>query len=156
MEAYFKAFISGHLMRMNCYQCPFANTHRCGDITLADFWGVRENIPDFPFIHRGVSLLLVNNVKGTKVLNSLKDQFVLKVIPMEMAVETNANLSHPTPLSKEREMSYDLALNHYTAFLDKYYIGNYFINNLKVQVEYNIRRYPWLFLLISRIKKLIK
>ena len=156
MEAYFKAFISGHLMRMNCYQCPFANTHRCGDITLADFWGVRENIPDFPFIRRGVSLLLVNTAKGAKVLDSLKNQFVLKVIPMDMAVETNANLSHPTPLSKDREMSYDLALNHYPAFLDKYYEGNYFINNLKVQVEYNIRRYPWLFLLISRIKKLIK
>ena len=117
MEAYFKAFISGHLMRMNCYQCPFANTHRCGDITLADFWGVRESIPDFPFIHRGVSLLLINTAKGAKVLDSLKDQFVLKVIPMDMAVETNANLSHPTPLSKDTLNVSQSAIDLYAAVI---------------------------------------
>ena len=156
MEAYFKAFISGDLMRMNCYYCPFANTHRCGDITLADFWGVREYMPDFPSIHRGVSLFLVNSAKGKMLLDELKDQFILSSIPMNIAVETNANLKHPTPLTKGREESYPLAFDNYPAFLDKYYIGNYSINKMKVQVEYTIRRYPWLFTTISKIKKLLR
>lgn len=156
MEAYFKAFISGHLMRMNCYQCPFANTHRCGDITLADFWGVREYMPDFPSIHRGVSLFLVNSEKGKTLLDEVKGQFILRSIPMNIAVETNANLLHPTPFTDEREKSYLLAFEDYSAFLDKYYIGKYSIKKLKVQVEYTVRRYPWLFTTISKIKKLLR
>lgn len=156
MEAYFKAFISGHLMRMNCYQCPFACTQRCGDITLADFWGVRKYMADFPAIHRGVSLLLVNSDKGRKLLNGLKSQFLLRSIPMPIAVETNANLRQPTPFSKEREQSYRLAFSDYHAFVDKYYVGNYLVNNLKVQAEYTIRRHPWIFSAVSKIKKLLK
>ena len=53
MEAYFNAFISGHLMRMNCYQCPFARIERPGDITIADYWGVKELHPEFPNISKG-------------------------------------------------------------------------------------------------------
>lgn len=156
MEAYFKAFISGHLMRMNCYQCPFACTQRCGDITLADFWGVRKHMADFPAIHKGVSLLLVNSDKGRKVLDDLTEQFLLRSLPMRIAVETNANLRQPTPFSKEREQSYRLAFSDYHGFVEKYYAGNYFVNDLKVQAEYTIRQHPWLFSAISKIKKLLK
>ena len=156
MEAYFNAFISGHLMRMNCYQCPFAQRRRCGDITLADFWGVRNRLPDFPNIHKGVSLLLANSDKGKDLLEKLKSKFYINSIPMDMAVETNANLRQPTPYSNEREQSYSLAFDNYDAFVAKYNHGNNFINELKVDVEYFIRKNQWLFNLVSKAKKMIK
>lgn len=156
MEAYFKAFISGHLMRMNCYRCPFANKHRCGDITLADFWGVRSKMSDFPNIHKGVSLLLVNGEKGKQLFSQLKDDFYVRSVSMEDAIETNANLRQPTPFSEERTRSYDLAFHDYPAFVNKYYQGNYLVNNLKVQMEYTIRKYPWVFALVSKMKKILK
>lgn len=156
MEAYFKAFISGHLMRMNCYKCPFANTHRCGDITLADFWGVREQLPDFPAVHKGVSLLIVNDDKGVRLMEKLKEHFIIKPISMEVAAESNHNLRQPTPFSDERKASYNLAFYDYSAFLSKYYIGNYFVNNLKVQIEYTIRKYPWVFSIVSHLKRILK
>ena len=156
MEAYFNAFISGHLMRMNCYQCPFAQRRRCGDITLADFWGVRNRLPDFPNIHKGVSLLLANSDKGKDLLEKLKTKFYIKSIPMDMAVETNANLRQPTPYSNEREQSYSLAFDNYDAFVAKYNHSNNFINELKVDVEYFIRKNQWLFNLVSKAKKMIK
>ena len=156
MEAYFNAFISGHLMRMNCYKCPFANTHRCGDITLADFWGVREKMPDFPNVHKGVSLLLVNDERGRKLMDVLNDRFYIRSVTMEDAVETNANLEHPTPFSNDRNVSYSIAFNDYPAFLRKYYRANYFINHLKVQVEYTIRKHPWMFKLVSTLKRMLK
>ena len=156
MEAYFNAFISGHLMRMNCYKCPFANTHRCGDITLADFWGVREKMPDFPNVHKGVSLLLVNDERGRKLMDVLNDRFYIRPVPMEDAVETNANLEHPTPFSNERKVSYSIAFNDYPAFLRKYYRSNYFVNHLKVQVEYTIRQHPWMFKFVSTLKRMLK
>ena len=156
MEAYFKAFISGHLMRMNCYQCPFACSQRCGDITLADFWGVREQMPDFPSIHKGVSLLIANGDKGKELLETLKYKFYIRPVSMDVAVSTNSNLKCPTPYPEERKASYDLALNHYPEFVKKYYVGNYFVNNLKVQAEYFIRKHGWLFSIISKTKKLMK
>lgn len=155
MEAYFKAFISGHLMRMNCYKCPFANSHRCGDITLADFWGVRTKMPDFPHIHKGVSLLILNSEKGKRLFGQLKDDFYIRPVSMEDAIETNANLRQPTPWSEERRTSYELAFQDYPAFVSKYYHGNYWINWMKVQAEYTIRKYPWMFATVSKLKKIL-
>lgn len=156
MESYFKAFISGHLMRMSCYQCPFANSHRCGDITLADFWGVRKQMSDFPDIYKGVSLLIANGIKGKDLLETLKGQFNIRPVSMDIAISTNSNLKCPTPYSEERKASYDLAFNHYPDYVKKYYRGNYFINNLKVQAEYFVRKHEWLFSIISKTKKLMK
>ena len=156
MEAYFKAFISGHMMRMNCYKCPFASTNRCGDITLADFWGVREEMPDFPNIHKGVSLLLINSDKGKYFWNKIKDKFIIRQVSMETAKNTNANLKQPTPFSNDRKSIYDLALNNYPQFLKKYYSGNYYLQKFKVQTEYTIRKHPWIFSTVSKIKKLLK
>ena len=156
MEAYFKAFISGHLMRMNCYQCPFANRRRCGDITLADFWGVRKQMPDFPDIHKGVSLLIANGVKGKNLLKELKDKFYIRPVSMDTAVNTNKNLKCPTPYPEDRKISYDLAFNHYSEFIRKYYVGNFFINNMKVQIEYFIRKHDRLFAISSKLKKIVK
>lgn len=156
MEAYFKAFISGHLMRMNCYHCPFANSHRCGDVTLADFWGVRKKMQDFPNINKGVSLLIANGRKGKHLMSELKRNFYIRPVSMEDAIATNTNLRQPTPFSEDRKTSYALALNDYPAFLKKYYEGNYFINYLKVQTEFIIRKYPWLFALVSNTKKYLK
>lgn len=156
MEAYFKAFISGHLMRMNCYQCPFANTHRCGDITLADFWGVKENMPDFPSTYKGVSLLLVNTEKGNGIMDVIKHNMYIRPLDMRVAIKTNANLKQPTLFSEERKVSYRMAFEDYPAFLKKYYHGNYLVNDLKVQAEYIIRKYPWLFALVSNTKKMLK
>ncbi len=39
---YIYAFINGYLNRPVCYSCPYARRGRVGDITLADFWGVRR------------------------------------------------------------------------------------------------------------------
>ena len=156
MEAYFKAFILGHLMRMNCYKCPFANNHRCGDITLADYWGVRKKMPDFPNIYKGVSLLITNSEKGKLLMSELNKSFYIRPISMEDAIETNPNLKQPTPFAEERKDSYILALNDYPTFIRRYYKGNYFTNNLKVQIEYFIRKHEWLFVLISNIKKILK
>lgn len=156
MEAYFNAFISGHLMRMNCYHCPFAQRKRCGDITLADFWGVRKRMPDFPNIHKGVSLLIANSERGNTILEKIKSDFYIKPIPMDMAVETNANLRQPTPYSSEREKSYPLAFSNYESFVKNYNQGNQLANELKVNVEYFIRKNPWLFNLMSKAKRIIK
>ena len=61
-----------HIMfRPSCHNCPFANVHRLGDLTLADFWGIEKNDPSFDDNH-GVSLVLAGSLKGIELLELAK------------------------------------------------------------------------------------
>ena len=155
MEAYFNAFIQGDLMRMNCYSCPFARFERCGDITLADYWGVRQYNPDFPSIGKGVSLFIINSEKGHEKFGNIKSLFYWQDISKEHATR-NRNLHEPTPLTANRTFSYRLAFTDYGKFVRKYYKGNYTANSLKIHFEYFIRRSSFLFTLASFLKRTVK
>lgn len=41
-DLYYKAFIDGITYPSNCYHCPFACEKRVGDITIGDFWGLKN------------------------------------------------------------------------------------------------------------------
>ena len=153
MDAYFNAFINGDLMRMSCYSCPFARFERTGDITLADYWGVRKYSPSFPQIGKGVSLMIINSEKGKKFFKTIYSQFNVEEISKDDATFSNSNLVRPTILKPNRKESYLLAMNNYEMFVDKYYEGSYYVNKLKVYIEYFIRRSPLLFCVISFLKK---
>lgn len=69
----YKSFMSlfhGLSIRPNCYECPFTSYNRPSDITIADFWGVEKSYPEF-YDNTGVSLVLVNSMKGVQVFNEL-------------------------------------------------------------------------------------
>lgn len=72
LSPYLYSFMYGMTSRYSCYECPFARIPRQGDITLADYWGVKEF---FPEINRtnGVSLLLLNTSKGATAFNLVKN-----------------------------------------------------------------------------------
>ena len=156
MEAYFNAFISGHLMRKNCYQCPFARIERPGDITIADFWGVKKLHPEFPNINKGMSLFICNTIKGSLMLQLLSTNNFAKEVDLQEAADNNRNLLSPTPYNVERESSYQLFFNDYDGFLKKYYKGNYFKDNTKAKVSYIIRNNEWIFKIVSKLIHLIK
>lgn len=156
MEAYFNAFSQGALMRRACYECPFAQSRRTGDITLADFWGVRTKMPDFENITSGVSLILVNSIKGKIIIESIKDSMVLEEIPLKWAQDTNHNLVGPTPENIMRNQTYSMAFNEYDLFLRKYAGKDESKQRVKRQLEYFIRLHPFLFKLVSRISHLVK
>lgn len=68
-------FMKGYLdydlyMRPSCSACQFKGIPRQGDITLADFWGVKQEYDD----DKGTSLVLLNNEKGKKLFDSISNQ----------------------------------------------------------------------------------
>ena len=68
---YFVAFNSNLTIRHSCFNCP-AKGGRCGsDITLADFWSIEKELPDFSD-DKGVSICMCNTEKGINVFNALK------------------------------------------------------------------------------------
>ena len=61
--------------RYSCYNCRFAKIPRQGDITLADYWGVKEFFPQINE-EKGVSLVLVNSQQGINVWNAVRNKCV--------------------------------------------------------------------------------
>ena len=45
LSPYLYSFMYGMTYRESCYECKFAKVPRQGDITLADYWGVKEFFP---------------------------------------------------------------------------------------------------------------
>ncbi len=46
-SVYMKGFIQNLYVRPSCFECKFKGTKRCSDLTLGDFWAVKEYYPDF-------------------------------------------------------------------------------------------------------------
>ncbi len=77
-DPYYYSFLMGRTYRPVCYQCKYANPQRTGDITIGDFWGVEKNHPNIN-TEEGVSAVLINNLKGQKVLDYIKIAFIYLV-----------------------------------------------------------------------------
>lgn len=60
-------FYGHYIIRPSCGVCPYAPTPSAADITIADFWGCEDLMPQIDD-NRGVSLVLVNSQKGCDLL----------------------------------------------------------------------------------------
>lgn len=131
-----------HIMfRHSCGKCPYTNTKRPSDITIADFWGWEKTDPNINADDKGVSLILVNTEKGRKIFEAVKDR--MTVIPAKLEDCMQANLQHPSlihPRRMEFEQDYqrkgfDYVINkNYNRGLKYAIIENYrsLIKSLKI------------------------
>ena len=87
-NAFYYSFYTKVVNRRSCYQCPYRYEHRVEDLTMGDYWGVRQFHDEFD-IKAGVSALLVNTEKGRELLDSVRDQ--LQLSPTEIANIAKAN-----------------------------------------------------------------
>ena len=95
-------FYRHNILRPSCYNCNYANIHRPGDITIADFWGVDEIAPDF-YDKNGVSLIIINNLKGKEWFEAVKKDFNLVDCSIENCIKYTYTLNQPTPEGKHRK-----------------------------------------------------
>ena len=106
--AYYDLFLNVRAtLRDSCYACPFAAPVRPADITVGDFWGVRENRPDVLEDLRydsgkGVSCLLVNTERGRTALSEYGGELDLFEVSFEDIAKGNDHLRHPSELPSDR------------------------------------------------------
>lgn len=89
------------MFRRSCGVCPYANTRRPGDITIADYWGWEKTDPSFNADDKGVSLVLVNTEKGRKLFEEARKDLV--VIPARLEDCMQPNLMHPSAIHPKRD-----------------------------------------------------
>lgn len=87
---YFRAFLKDYISRPSCSACGYTFTNRAGDITIGDFWGIKDIDPEM-FDDKGASVLLINNANGNTLWDFVKDRFIYKDSNMALAFEKNHN-----------------------------------------------------------------
>ena len=121
---YYFYFLKGEVYRESCYRCRFPSEGRQGDITLGDYWGVREDLlarmdgvdPDL-----GVSCVLVNTEKGRQWLSSASQALSTVPSDRQSAEKRNKQLtSHSVPLPEHKELLDGYLEAGHAAFRDGY------------------------------------
>ena len=73
---YLRGFIGDFYLRPSCYNCSAKGTKSSADITLADFWHI-EKTNEIRNDNRGISIVMIHSDKAIKLLEKVKDEFVL-------------------------------------------------------------------------------
>ncbi len=96
-DIYYKLFLNNYILRSSCYNCKFANLHRPSDITIGDFWGIKNGPPDFED-EKGVSLILVNTRKGRTLFEAVSDRLYYRKSNIVEGMQVNLKEpSKPSP-----------------------------------------------------------
>lgn len=98
--SFYKYFLESVIFRENCYNCPYACGKRVSDLTIGDYWGIeqihaKEIHSDEFKDHKHWSCLLVNTVKGQRLVEQCSNELDLIPSEMEWVAQANRQLNAP-------------------------------------------------------------
>lgn len=125
---YLVGFYKYLTLRDSCYECKYAKMNRIGDLTLGDYWDVREKYNK----ENGISMVVVNTKKGELFLDKIKDKVFLAEESMQLIKKGNETFNGPTKMPKERNDFMNLYTSNFNVAADKY---------LKVKHKFILRCY---------------
>lgn len=99
---YMKLFLSDIALRESCYNCNFKIGNKYSDITLGDFWGIKNYYPEM-YNKKGVSAIIINTEKGQEIFNELKNNLEYKECKLEKIISGNPSLKESGKYPQKRE-----------------------------------------------------
>ena len=111
-ETYMRLFLNNISIRPSCGECAFNNKRSLADITIADYWGIDKQYPEFDD-DKGVTLVLVNSKAGAELLAQVKDKAELLTTDFAKGAEYNLAVSKSLPLNPKRTFFFE-HLDEYT------------------------------------------
>ncbi len=105
LDPYYKTFLNSCAYREVCYNCKYANCNRISDITLADYWGIQKQIPEF-YDEQGISAIILNTKKGYDFFKLLNKNVIIKESNLNSVKKENHNLESPSKRLEIREKAY--------------------------------------------------
>lgn len=88
-------------LRYSCTECKYTNLQRPSDITISDFWGYENSIPDFSVDNTGISLMIINTEKGKDVFEKIKHK--MHTVKVDLNCCMQPNLISPTKIHPKRK-----------------------------------------------------
>ena len=90
------AFYAHVMFRESCYNCKYTTPNRKSDFTIADYWGIEKNVPEFDD-NKGVSLVLVRTQKAKDIFASLDN---IRAVKTDLKSSLQPQLQHPSHKGK--------------------------------------------------------
>ncbi|MHB1391560.1 MAG: Coenzyme F420 hydrogenase/dehydrogenase, beta subunit C-terminal domain [Clostridia bacterium] len=124
-DIYMQMYLKNICLRPSCYNCHFKTLNRQSDITLADFWGVQNVLPEMDD-DNGTSLVLVNTIKGETLFESISAYITIMKTDVKEALKSNSAacksvLAHP----KRTEFFQDIDVMSFDNICSKYGKGSF-------------------------------
>lgn len=101
-DLYMRTFLENIILRPSCYNCHFKPSAGLSDISLADFWGIENVLPEF-FDDKGTSLILVNTGYGNTIFREIQDSLRWQQVDYDMAVKYNQAIYKSPPMPAIRK-----------------------------------------------------
>ena len=95
-DPFMRAFLRDYIIRQSCFDCTFAGSKRMGDITLGDFWGYHEKNPLYRDDDKGISLVILNSLKGERLFATVRGKAKCLEKSMREAIPGNKTLTKGT------------------------------------------------------------
>ena len=112
-------FLNNYCLRPSCYNC-IAKAHKTSDITLGDFWGVEELLPEMND-NLGTSLVLLRTEKGKVLFEKIKDQLKFIEVNYDNAVKKNSAEYKSVDRPSERDVFFaDMNIMSFDELSKKY------------------------------------
>ena len=102
---YMKGFLKNIYLCESCYNCRFKGNNYFSDITLGDFWGIENVLPDFSD-DKGVSLVIIRSSKGEGLFDTISPDLIIAGADYERAAAYNSALLRSVEKYKHREKFY--------------------------------------------------
>ena len=74
-DPYIKGFLNNCYVRPSCFECKFKGLKRCSDITIGDFWAVKEFYPEFDSNY-GTSAVIIRTKRAEKIFGRIKGSII--------------------------------------------------------------------------------
>lgn len=118
-DLWIKGFLKNDLYtRESCFQCQYRTLPRkTADITVGDFWGIKDEAPDDMF--RGISVVLVNTLRGQQLLDNVSENLIIKKKNIKDVLSGNfALLNSPKRTAKKQLFFKMLETNEFSKCIE--------------------------------------
>lgn len=96
-------FYKNIMLRHSCGVCPYDIVRHKSDVTIADFWGVEEVLPQMDG-DEGTSMVMCNTEKGRELVQQASGAFIAEKVMLDydFMAQFNPNLVRPARIDKDR------------------------------------------------------
>lgn len=138
-DSMMKAFLKNVCLRPSCYTCVFKQLVKQSDITLADFWGVENILPDWDD-DKGISLVMLNSPKGKSLFSNIQSRIKVCAVDREAAIAYNLSAVKSASKPRERESFMSCVAEKGFHFAAKNYLESSFLSKVKYKFRSLFKR----------------
>lgn len=137
-DPYMKAFLKDICLRPSCHECKFKSLNRHSDITMGDFWGVKNIAPHLDD-NWGTSLILVNSEIGKIEIDAVKDKMKYERVNVEESIKYNlAAIKSARPHTKRNDFFNHLNVMPFDVLVDKY-CNDSSMKRIKIEIRRQVK-----------------